>query len=537
MKRTLDYVRRREGPFVAAVLAAVALFYAATTLPNIGNHPIAGGDEGWIVSASTKLAEEGVFGSDLFAGFFGADRHYYFNLPLHHLVLAGVFEVFGAGLEQARLTSAFFGGALLLLTYLLGSRTAGRWAGAGAAALLVLLRLNLTPFTGLTLTDLGATVRYDLVATPFAVGAALVLLRRGGSPGPADAAGAGIVLGLGCLTQFVAAFFVVPLALFLLTTPAAARRRVLHAALFAACTALPFVPYFVYAAQDWEDFRGQARTVEQRSDFFSPQFYIDNLVSEADRYDLALDIDTSMSPAELFERPSARLTLLIAGPAALAYAAVRARRGSAPHRLLALVLGCLVLEFALFESTKRFVYWVIAVPFLCVALAEGGRALLSWRPPSRPMGRAASIAVLLAALMVAAEGAAVGIRNVSDARNATVYATVGDAVREVVPAGSRVVTDNRMWLALPDLETRSLLLLFYWTNPEISRGETTDIEGAMGRLNADYLLLSPLTKEILAKLTPADSERFQRYLTQKGRLVATVAGPPYGPIEVYRLER
>src|SRR4051794_36769631 len=178
-----------------------------TTVPSLGNDPLVGGDEGWIISASAKLADDGSFGSDLFQGFYGSESHYYFNLPLHHLVLAAWFKVAGVSMASARLVSVIYGLAALLLTYALGRSIGGRWVGLGAAALLVLLRLNLTPFTGLTLTDLGATVRYDLVTVPYGLGAALLLLRRrerrANEPPLAAVIGAGVLLGLAALTQFV----------------------------------------------------------------------------------------------------------------------------------------------------------------------------------------------------------------------------------------------------------------------------------------------------------------------------------------------
>ena len=114
---------RRHGRGVDLTLAGLALLvllYLVTVLPSLGNDPIAGGDEGWIISASARLARDGVFGSDLFKGFYGAENHYYFNLPLHHLMLAGVFEVFGVSLGTARMVSVLFGLAALLLTYALG---------------------------------------------------------------------------------------------------------------------------------------------------------------------------------------------------------------------------------------------------------------------------------------------------------------------------------------------------------------------------------------------------------------------------------
>ena len=117
MGRVRQQLERWPRAAEAAALAAIVAFYLITTLPNIGNHPIVGGDEGWIISGSAKLAQHGTFGTDLFAGFFKAQDRYYFNLPLHHLMLAAVFKLFGTGMTQARLVSAAFGLLTLALTY------------------------------------------------------------------------------------------------------------------------------------------------------------------------------------------------------------------------------------------------------------------------------------------------------------------------------------------------------------------------------------------------------------------------------------
>jgi hypothetical protein len=238
----------------------------------------------------------------------------------------------------------------------------------------------------------------------------------------------------------------------------------------------------------------------------------------------------------LVERPSARLALLLAGPAALIYVSLRALKGSIPHRLLALILLSLLVEFALFESTKRFVYWVAAAPFLCMALADAGAALVRWRPSKGRVRMLALAAAGVLACVVALEGLAVGARQMRDAGSAADYGSVGYEVRRYLPPGSRVVADNRMWPSLRDLDVRSFLLLFYWTNPRIAGEELTDLAGAMERIDADYLLISPLTRDILANLTPQDQAVFEGYLAEHGRLLGTAAEPPYGPIEVYALE-
>jgi 4-amino-4-deoxy-L-arabinose transferase-like glycosyltransferase len=555
----LAFVRRLN--LEAVGLVALAAVYLLTTLPSLGNDPLAGGDEGWIISASAKLADEGVFGSDLFAGFYGSDEHYYFNLPLHHLVLAAWFKVAGVSLASARLLSVAYGLAALLLTYVLSRKVGGLWVGLGAAALLVLLRLNLTPFTGLTLTDLGATVRYDLVTVPYGLGAALLLLMRRTEPPleraewqPFDppsrdeaeprllfVALAGLLLGLAAMTQFVGAMFGPPLAAYLLTLRhVALPRRFLLAGVLTVAAIVPFVPYAAYIAQDVDDFRGQARAVEQSTDFLSPGFYVEQLKREPSRFQDAVGLDhLPSSPSDLVTRPSARIALLLLAPLAAAWAVFRART-SDPHRMLALLLFGLVLQLALFESTKRFVYWVIVVPFLCIAVAD--LAFAAWRRAMErrvAAGREWQLRAVLFALVAvgavfAAEGLAVAAKDVRDARNAGDYAALRAKIQAAVPPGAVTMGDNRLWVAMRDRPFRSLHLLFYETNPRISHGNATDIPGAFERSGVEYLLLSPLSRDQLRLLAPRDAADFERYVETRMQLVTTVQDATYGPIDVYR---
>ena len=95
------------------------------------------------MSASFKLAHEGVFGSDLYAGLSGADRHYFLALPAHHFFQAAFFRVFGDGVVQARAPSPL---AAITVLYTVGW-LAYRWVGLerslATGILLVFWRSNL----------------------------------------------------------------------------------------------------------------------------------------------------------------------------------------------------------------------------------------------------------------------------------------------------------------------------------------------------------------------------------------------------------
>jgi 4-amino-4-deoxy-L-arabinose transferase-like glycosyltransferase len=561
------HLRRLARPETAVLLALVALFLL-TTLPSLGNDPLVGGDEGWIISASAKLADEGTFGSDLFAGFYSSEDRYYFNLPLHHLVLAAWFKIAGVTITSARLVSVIYGLAALLLTYALGRKLTGPWAALGAPALLVLLRLNLTPFTGLTLTDLGATVRYDLVTVPYGLGASLLLLKRRpteNAPPLIYVVLAGLMLGLAALTQFIGAMFGPPLALYLLTLRGVeVPRRLLLAGVLTVAAVVPFVPYAAYIAPHVDDFRGQARAVEQSTDFASPAFYVEQLKREPSRFRDAVALGhVPSSPGDLVKRPSARLALLVLAPLAAIWVVWRgyltpttlhgdgegssaSRSESAfarsdAYRLVAIVLIGLVVQLALFESTKRFVYWVVVVPFVCIAIADLALAAWRWAIERRTSltsdwrPRVALLAMAAVVALVALEGLAVAAKDVRDSRNAGDYEALGRKLEAVVPPGAVTMGDNRLWLAMRCRPYRSLHLLFYETNPRVSRDQTTDIPGAFERTQVDYLLLSPLSRDQLKLLSPRDAEAFQRYVETRMQLVTKVEEPTYGPIDVYRV--
>src|SRR5262249_53383416 len=121
-------------------------------------------DEPWQASTAYKLLSTGVFGSDLFAGFYNMDQRYYGFMPLHPLLLAATFKALGVGLAQARTETVVLTALTLVLTSALGLRLFGPWVGAMAVVLLVLARwtgLTYVQLTGIPMVDLARIARYD----------------------------------------------------------------------------------------------------------------------------------------------------------------------------------------------------------------------------------------------------------------------------------------------------------------------------------------------------------------------------------------
>ncbi len=151
-------------------LLLLLLGFWGVSLWNLAVVPPVYEDEPWQASTGWKLATEGVFGSDMFAGMGGMERRYYGYLPLHPLLLAGIFRVAGIGLFQDRLAPVAMGLLVLALTFALGRRLWGAGVGLLAVAFLLLARTTtLTPsqYSGILFVDMARLSRYDMVVPLF----------------------------------------------------------------------------------------------------------------------------------------------------------------------------------------------------------------------------------------------------------------------------------------------------------------------------------------------------------------------------------
>lgn len=549
-QRLRELASARRALIEVGLLALAALIFLASVLPNLANHPTLTDDEAWVMSASYKLAQEGVFGTDLFREFYNADRHYYFNMPGHHLVLAAAFKVFGAGVVQARLAGVVYGLATMALTYALAKRLYGVGAAVLALGLLLFLRLNMGFDTGLPLQELAANVRYDLAPVPFMLAGVLLLLGRASFP---RAALAGALFGLATLMQFYGAFVLpVALAFIAFERVPAARRLTLAGGLLAAA-GLVALPYGVYILANFDDYRGQAATLDRRNDLADPSFYVDSVLGEPNRFLRPLAFKevpkgedpravepTFLSVEEMaVRRPSAKLGVLVGFPLALGFAGVRAfrerRRGDL---MLFLALAGLSLQYALFDSLKLYIYWIPLVPFLCTGIA--GAVLWLLRPAKSDTLRLALAGATLASLLlVFAEGATARLSGFRAATRETQYSRLGDLIHESVPPGSSIVGSTSLWWALRDTDYRSYFMFFYVTSPHAGKYRNT-ISGFLSEVQPQYLVLTRLGQEELDKHLAANDRRdLEAYKAAHARLVRRIDGGDarsYGYVEIWRLE-
>jgi 4-amino-4-deoxy-L-arabinose transferase-like glycosyltransferase len=549
--RFAAFVQERRLFIEAALLVLAIAILFVSVLPNLANHPTLTDDEAWVMSSAYKLAEEGVFGSDMFAGFFHADERYFFNMPAHHFMIAGAFKLLGAGIVEARLVGLVYGIATLVLAYLIARKLYGVAAGALTLGLLLFLRLNIGFDTGLPLPELAANMRYDLAPVPFILGGVYLLL--GGSTFR-RAAGAGALLGFAVLLQFYGAFMLPIAAAFLASESLPRKQRAKLIGVLAGAAALVALPYALFIASAPDDFAGQAGTIDRRADFHQPSFYIDNLTREADRFirplafkevprgaDHALVDPQWLSLQEtVTRRPSAKAAVLLGLPLALGVMALRTvRERSRGDRLMLLCLGGLVAQYALFESTKFYIYWMPVVPFLCIGIAAFATSVL--RPPSRGvLHLAAAAATVLVLTVFLGEGSVARIGGIRAADGAMNYEKVSREIHQHVPPGSRVVGSTSLWWGLRDMDFRSYFLFFYLTRPDTGESRMT-ISEFLDDFDAEYLVLTRLAMgELETYLVPEDRRNWQSYMEHHGTLVARIHGPVvikgYGFIDIWKFD-
>lgn len=507
------------GPGFLAIFWAVSLRHLAVVPPVYEDEP-------WLASSGWKLAQEGRFASDLFAGLNGMGERYYGYMPVHPLLLAFVFKGAGAGLFQARFETVSLGMLLLALTYRLALRLfrSPKIAGLAQLFLLTVRLTGQTPsqISGIVLVDVARIARYDIVVPVFgllALHAYLPVRRR---PTPRCFFLAGLAAGLAGLSHLYGLFWL-PALLILFWWDRHKRRLLLWLALGAL---LPWLLYALYVFTDPESWRAQMAAYEERFRLLEPAWYLSNVRGEFRRY------GPGLGPwgLALLLRPGFWATWTVL-PLSLLSLARHALQSDRHARALLVPAALFPVLFALFISLKLSNYLVAMVPLWAIAAAWGSAALWHRLGTTRSRHWARALLALLL-LAVVAEGISRLALIERTARVTTPYAAFSGQLREYLPAGARVLALHHYWFGLEDVDFRSFAVPISW-----SRSTGNDVphpfDQALERVAPDVVLVDPRLRAFLHEDPGAAAELAAWLDRRNASRAATVSDPTYGAIEIW----
>jgi 4-amino-4-deoxy-L-arabinose transferase-like glycosyltransferase len=516
----------RKSLVVTGLAVAV---YAAAALDGLSLVPPVSDDEVWIASTAHKLATEGVLGSDLMKGFYGGERHTYHHMPLYPGVLAAVFRGCGTSAVTMRLLPAACGLLVLLMVLALGRSLGGPGLGSLAMCLMLLLRVSAGGGrTGVPLLDVARIGRYDIMVPVFGL-AALLALPPPDRRRPLRWLGVGALLGLSTLTHVFGAFLLVGLILLMLRGRKGTQRSDLGLVL--AGFFLAVLPWLLFVASGWADFKGQLAVPGGRFDLLDPSFYVSNLLHEGERF-RAMAGPVSVA----LWRPGV-LAVVVGLPAALLLLLRGLRRGESDA--IGETAALFVLQAILFGTllqSKRPSYAIALWPF--VVLLVAWMALRVWNRRPQLWARLGMAAILT---WVAADGLS-GLRERHGAQTGvTPYDAFEARLREVVPRGARVLGLPRFWLGLRETDYRT------WAAPfSVARipDSGVSLRRALEAVDPEIVLVDADMGSALAERAssghPYHSEVLEVdafFAARRADLLTVLEDPTYGPVRVYRLRR
>lgn len=517
----------------SVLLAALLLLYLTVSLRHLTIVPPVYEDEPWQASTGLKLAREGVFGSDVFAGLHGMERRYYGYMPLHPLLLAVTYRIAGFGLLQTRIEAVTMGLLILLLTYALGRRLFDPTVGLIAVAILLLTRtagLTRIQPTGILFLDMVRIGRYDIVVPVFGLSALLLYLSAEEHGRGWRFAAAGLCAGLAGLSHLYGAFWIIAL----LVLAGWNRAGWLTLSALAMGFAAPWLAYLVYVLGDLPTWAAQTRAYAPRFRLNSAAWYWANLTSEPQRYGPGLGsigLHYALRPGFW--------AALIAIPASLvALWRHAARLGAAGgNSARALLVPAIVLPFlfALLITSKLANYLVTVLPIAALATAWGGVTLWRWVASVPSITRLVRSTLVAVALAVTAEGLSRYVALERAAERTTPYADFIARVRAPIPPHARVLGLHNYWFGMEDFDYRSFAVPVALSDPA-SIQHPPSLAEALDRVAPTAVLLDARMRELIAAPGPRAGEYagIIDWLARRGFvLVSAIEDPTYGRIDVY----
>lgn len=528
MKHGVTHKTPRSALIHGAILSALLISYLVISLRGLAVVPPVYEDEPWQASTGWKLATQGVFGSEVFTGLYGMERHYYAFMPVHPLLLAATFKLAGLGLVQARVEAVAMGLLTLLITYVLARRLFGPEVGLLAVAMLLCVRLTGTTRyqpMGILFLDRARVARYDSVVPVFGLLSLCAYLSAAGRDGVRMYVLAGMLAALAGLSHLYGAFWILALGLLVWLDGSGWRTVGALAIGFAG----PWLIYLVYVAGGVADWQGQTREYGPRFQVFNPWWYWRNLVTEPTRY------GPGLGPPGwgYLLRPGFWISL-IALPAALFVLARRALAGDRAAAAIAVPTLVFVAGFALLIHEKRVYYTLTMLPLGMIAVAWLAVSVWRWAgdAPDRHWLRVAT-AGLLAAMAV--EGASRVAVLEAEARTTTPYADFIARVRAQIPQGARVLGLHNYWFGLDDFTYVSWFVPIRRADPAYVQSAPT-LEQALDDVAPDAILIDARMRAYFETAQPSDRRpsRIRTWMENRGfRRKAVIDDRSYGRMEIF----
>jgi 4-amino-4-deoxy-L-arabinose transferase-like glycosyltransferase len=482
--------------WVVGTLAVTAGF-GRLAAHNLANYRPLSNDEGELMAVGYKLASEGILGSNMYVGFFGADQHDLENLPLQHVLQAIAFQMFGAGVTQARLVSLLAAVTLIWVVGWLAFRWYGLATSLLAELLLVAWRSNLTAASdGLPLLGVARTARYDVLAVTavwLAIAALDTCLRR---PGAIPALLTGVGAGVAALAQFFGIFVLaVVLMGWSLNRPQARLGQV--GWWIVAGFVIAVAPWTLYVAGNASDFAGQLTVYGSRGAFFTPGFVLNNFITEPLRYS---DLVTQWPPVldisgpDLSYHPVSPWLVVLGIWPALAYVGWRARKRYAVGDRL---LMCSLVSFGgllcLLDQTKTPLYSILLLPSVSICLAAAGVAVMTWsgHGTGRLWIRAVGLfAVVAMCTIIALESVHAYAVDWVEASSVTPYLALGEQIDVAIGPEAAVLGPERWWWALHEHPYVSLRNIWFQWAVLAHAGATPEFADWVVRTHPDTLIVN-----------------------------------------------
>ena len=518
------------------VLLACAIAFLALSFDHLDVFPAVGEDEPWIAAAPYKLATQGVYGSDLFAGYYGVDRHNYQHMPLYPLMEAGVFKVIGISVFKMRLLSVLFGLALILVVFLVGGRIGDRRLGAFAVVLMLVLSISSAQeATGVLLLDRARINRYDIAVPVFGLLGFWAFVRAQSTQRAAWYFATGALTGLASLSHLFGVFW---LPLFLaqsLAAPRAGVPRMRAVMLVLSGFILPWLPWLIYIVSGWSDFVGQMRFVSERLEIFNPSFYRANALHGPGP--ISADWLVTVVRELPLSRPGA-WTVIIGIPVALLVIALSTwrDRGRSPVGMFALFSLAQLLMFVALLRVKTINYMIGLWPLAALLLAWLGIWLWDRRKTS------VRVALVVLFALILGEGSLRIIHAATVARRAASYDTYTSQIARCIPTGSRVLGLQHYWLGLRQYDYRTWLVPANLTYPAYY-SDAMSLDAALDKVDPDIILIDRIMARYFESASdpshPARARRqaFDAFMARRdAQLVCTIQNQTYGTMNVYRVK-